>query len=223
MAPAVTAGRDGTAHALAAGQTFTDPAGGVSITTQSVGPDGAVIKVDITGTLPADAGSETVCLDGTPISDPGPTTCGDDGGSPPPVPDVATPPDTGSGVPDVRTDTTTGGAPDGRAGAGGSTTTTTGSSGAGGATTTTTGAGGSGTAGASTGAGGTTAGAGGSSDPTTGAGGSGTAGRNPTDPETPGGCGCRLTGPSNASALPAYALLGLALIGWRRSRDRSAN
>src|SRR5262249_38214313 len=39
MAPTVTSGRDGTAHALAAGQTFTDPGGGVSITTQSVGPD----------------------------------------------------------------------------------------------------------------------------------------------------------------------------------------
>ena len=74
MAASVTGtGTDGTQHALACGQTFTDPGGGVAITTMSVGPEGAVIKVDITGqTTVPDAGTETVCLDGTPISEPGP-------------------------------------------------------------------------------------------------------------------------------------------------------
>jgi len=81
MAPTVTAGTDGPAHALAAGQTFTDPGGGVAITTMSVGPEGAVIKVDITSpTTVPDAGTATVCLDGTPIDAPGPTNCGDDHG-----------------------------------------------------------------------------------------------------------------------------------------------
>jgi MYXO-CTERM domain-containing protein len=217
MAPTVTTGTDGTAHALAAGQTFTDPGGGVAITTLSVGPDGAVIKVDITGaTSVPDAGTETVCLDGTPIAEPGPTNCGDDGGGAPPPVDVVTPPPPApdSGNRDVSTDVR----PD-TAGAGGAAGSTTGTGGS-----TTTGTGGS------TGTGGATAGAGGTST-TTGSGGTSTggdmtggAGTRPR-PETPSGCGCRVVSESDSGAPTGrYALFGLALAGLvrRRARKRAA-
>jgi MYXO-CTERM domain-containing protein len=235
MAPTVTGtGTDGTQHALAAGQTFTDPGGGVAITTMSVGPEGAVIKVDITGaTTVPDAGSETVCLDGTPIEAPGPANCGDDGGGPPPPIDVVTPPpptpDSGGArdaapppTQDVRVDAIgtggTGGATGGTGGTGGATGGGAGSTGTGGATT--------GTGGATTGTGGATTGTGGA---TTGTGGTGTGGdttggtgARPTTPETPAGCGCRT--PSASGNVPAggYAVFGLALAGLLRRRSRKS-
>jgi len=224
MAPTVTTTtRDGTAHALAAGQTFTDPGGGVAITTMSVGPDGAVIKIDITGsTSVADAGTETVCLDGTPIEAPGPTTCGDDGGSPPPPPDVMTPPPPppDSGLPpvaDARADSVgTGGA----AGTGGTGGGGTGGVGAGGTAGGTAGAGtgGTGTAGvAGTGAAGTGGTGTGGGDTT------GGAGTRSTTPETPSGCGCRIAAVNDGDAHAGhYALFGLALAGLARRRGKRA-
>lgn len=233
LAPTVTGtGTDGTQHALVAGQTFTDPGGGVAITTMSVGPEGAVIKVDITAaTTVPDAGTETVCLDGTPIAEPGPPTCGDDGGGPPPPIDVVTPPPP---TPDVRTDTTTGaggtggtggaagtggtgGSAGGTAGAGTGGAGGTGTGGTGTAGTTGTGGTGTGTGGTGTGAGGTGTGTGGSSDPT------GGAGTRPSTPETPSGCGCRIL-PAADENVPAgsYALLGLALAGLVRRRVRKS-
>lgn len=84
MAPEVTSGGgrgfgggDGSAHALAVGQTFTDPAGGVSITTEAVSDATATIRVDIATA----SGEETTCLDDAPFTAPGMATCtGDDGG-----------------------------------------------------------------------------------------------------------------------------------------------
>jgi len=217
MAPTVTTGTDGTAHALAVGQTFTDPGGGVSITTLSAGNDGAMIKVDITGgTSVPDAGSETVCLDGTPIEAPGPATCGDDGGSPPPPVDVITPPaDTGAprdATADGAGTGATGGTGGGTGGAG---TTGTGGTPTGGAagTPTGTGAGGSG---AGTGAGGNGTGTGGSDT-----GGAGGAGARSTTPETPSGCGCRIASQQTTGARSGgIVLFGLALAGLTRRRTR---
>jgi hypothetical protein len=240
MAPSVTTGNDGTAHALALGQTFTDPGGGVAITTMSVGPDGADIKIDITGaTTVPDAGTETVCLDGTPIAAPGPENCGDDGGGAPPPIDVVTPPpvDAGGAIdaarpPDVRTDSTTGtggtGGSGGTGGAGGAGTGGTGTGGTGtggtGGTTTgtggaTTGTGGS-TTGTGTGAGGTGTGTGGDTT-----GGSGTRGTG-TGTDGKSGCGCRLASSEDGNAAHAsrFALFGLALASLvrRRARRRAA-
>jgi MYXO-CTERM domain-containing protein len=71
MAPATTSGTTGPAHGLAAGQTFMDPAGGISITTEAVSATSATIRV----TMETSMGDST-CLDGTPIAAPGPATCG---------------------------------------------------------------------------------------------------------------------------------------------------
>jgi hypothetical protein len=53
---------------LAAGQTFTDPAGGLSITAQSVSETGATIVVHYA----AGSGASPLCLDGTRFTAPGP-------------------------------------------------------------------------------------------------------------------------------------------------------
>jgi MYXO-CTERM domain-containing protein len=100
MAPAITdtgggrggGSRNGTAHSLVAGQTFQDPAGGVSITTEAVTATSATIRVDISGA--AGVGGMTggggaagatpmmapptlaTCLDDTPLIAPGPAECG---------------------------------------------------------------------------------------------------------------------------------------------------
>jgi MYXO-CTERM domain-containing protein len=229
MAPSVTSGTNGAAHALAAGQTFTDPGGGVAITTMSVGPEGAVIKVDITGaTTVPDAGTETVCLDGTPIEAPGPTNCGDDGGGAPPPIDVVTPPPpppTEAGAGDVRRDTPGVGGAAGAAGAGtgGGTGGATGGAagtaagGAGGAAGSTgTGAGGTGTGGTTTGTG-----VGGNGTGTGGSDTTGGAGTRP-EPETPSGCGCRIESNDVRARTGGYALFGLALAGLLRRRTRKA-
>ena len=56
--------------ALAVGQTFTDPAGGVGITATAVTASSATVAVTIEG----GAGDPT-CLDGTTVAPPGPPTC----------------------------------------------------------------------------------------------------------------------------------------------------
>jgi MYXO-CTERM domain-containing protein len=53
------------------GQTFTDPAGGVSFTLTAADNDRATVTVNITG----GSGSPT-CMDGTTFTAPGPSTCG---------------------------------------------------------------------------------------------------------------------------------------------------
>jgi hypothetical protein len=57
-----------------AGETFTDPAGGVSFTVTAMDADKATVTVDITG----GAGDPT-CLDGTTLPGSGPPTCGGGG------------------------------------------------------------------------------------------------------------------------------------------------
>jgi MYXO-CTERM domain-containing protein len=57
---------------LAQGQTFTDPAGGLSITLVSLDASKATIKVDIQG----GAGAAPTCIDGTTLTAPGPESCG---------------------------------------------------------------------------------------------------------------------------------------------------
>jgi MYXO-CTERM domain-containing protein len=70
-----TAGRNAFSDAaLPVGQTFTDPAGGVSFTVQSAGASGATINV----TFSAGSGAAPTCLDGTAFTPPGPgaESCG---------------------------------------------------------------------------------------------------------------------------------------------------
>ncbi len=62
---------------LAQGKTFTDPAGGVSITLQSLDTTKATIKVDIQG----GAGTAPTCIDGMTLTAPGPASCGAGGGN----------------------------------------------------------------------------------------------------------------------------------------------
>jgi MYXO-CTERM domain-containing protein len=196
--PAATAAHDGTDYGLPPGQTFTDPAGGVSITVLSVTADGANIQVDITGPLldGGAPGGQSTCMDGTPITGPGPSTCGDDGGVviPPPIPiDASMPPRDAGG----------GGA--GTTGAGGSDATT--------------GAGGS----AGSGGGTTTAGGTQTTGPTTGTAGSTGTGSGKTSGESQGlqgGCACRASGGEGPSGNRAAwgAALALAIAAARRRK-----
>jgi MYXO-CTERM domain-containing protein len=62
--------------ALAAGQTFNDPAGGLSITNVSADATHAQIQVTV-----ANGTGDPTCLDGTTLMAPGPTSCGGAGGS----------------------------------------------------------------------------------------------------------------------------------------------
>jgi MYXO-CTERM domain-containing protein len=72
MTPETTTFNDA---ALVVGKTFTDPAGGVSITLVSADTTKATVKIDIMG----GTGMPT-CMDGTTISAPGPQSCGQGGG-----------------------------------------------------------------------------------------------------------------------------------------------
>jgi MYXO-CTERM domain-containing protein len=57
---------------LKVGQTFADPAGGVSITLMAVDANKATVKVDIQAT----GGAAPTCIDGTTLAPPGPDNCG---------------------------------------------------------------------------------------------------------------------------------------------------
>jgi hypothetical protein len=72
MNPSTTTFNDA---ALAVGKTFTDPAGGVSITATAVSATSATIDVSITGGT--GTGAAPTCLDGTtfPTPNPGPESC----------------------------------------------------------------------------------------------------------------------------------------------------
>jgi hypothetical protein len=87
MDPATTA-LDG----LRQGQSFTDPAGGVSFRVEAISATSASVKVEIAGGSGAPA-----CLDGTPFTAPGPDTCGN--ASEGPV--VVAPPDAGAAPADA--------------------------------------------------------------------------------------------------------------------------
>jgi MYXO-CTERM domain-containing protein len=189
-------GGNGSGHALALGQTFTDPAGGVSITTEAVSATSATIRVDITTSIPMGgaggasgtggagggvslpAGTIATCLDDKPLLAPGPADCaGNYAGM------SGT---TGSG---------------GMAGGGGMAGTGAASAGMGGL------AGGNQLAGA----GGSTGGAGGNA---------GTANKVLTqEGELDGGCGCRVPGePGSNGEKGAFALLAVAVAALLRRR-----
>jgi MYXO-CTERM domain-containing protein len=225
---AASTATDGTGNGLPVGQTFTDPSGGITITTMSLDQNGASIKVEITGTSTVPGGTgDTVCVDNTPIAEPGPATCGDEGGSPPPPIDASTR-DAGRDSGGSATGGAGGAGAGGRGaggssagggpgaggagpGTGGATTTTTGTAGS---ATTTTGSAGTGvTAGTTS----TTSGTAGSS---TGSTSSGTAGKG--DGDLSSGCACRVGDtPRDAGHARGFALLGIALAGFARRR-RSA-
>jgi MYXO-CTERM domain-containing protein len=206
--------RNGSAHALPVGQTFTDPAGGVSITAQAVSATSATIVVNITpgavtggggsggsgtggaggvggASAPLPPGTVATCLDDTPLLAPGPAECG---GSYAGMGGMAGVGGMAAGAGGMAT-----------AGAGGIT-----AAGSGGAAT-------GGTAGSVP-----SAGSGGMTTP-------GTAGMAGTEPPVvsndeatlDGGCGCRVPGDrsSNGRSAAALALLGLlgAALGRRRA------
>ena len=77
MTPATTGSSGFGDAALAVGSTFTDPAGGVSITVQAVSATQATIKVDV-----ANGTGAPTCLDGAAfvVPGPGPESCGGGGG-----------------------------------------------------------------------------------------------------------------------------------------------
>jgi hypothetical protein len=206
MTPATTGSSGQNDAGLAVGQSFSDPAGGLTITNMAMSNSGATIQVTYT----AGSGDPT-CMDGTPFTAPGPgiescsgTTAGTGG-------------TTGGTAGTTGTGGTTG-----RGGAGGTTGGRGGSGGRGG----TAGTIGAGTAG-TTGAGGTTppAGSGGSISPV-GAGGTtgtaGTSGQDPNDRGVSGGCSCDTA--ASAPQTLAATLLALAAIGltvvMRRPRGR---
>jgi hypothetical protein len=58
-------------NGMTAGQSFTDPAGGVTFSVTSIAAGGAVVSVTLDG-----AGSPNTCMDGAPLTGSGPTTCG---------------------------------------------------------------------------------------------------------------------------------------------------
>jgi hypothetical protein len=196
------------------GQSFTDPAGGATITLTAISATGATITV----TNPNGTGSPT-CIDGTTLAAPGPSACtasAVDGGAPV----------TGAAG---TTGTTTG--VGGTKGTGGTTGTTTGAGGTKGAagssgTIVITGAGGTtGTTGGGAGTTGTSSGAAGSSGPSTGAGGaSSTGGTSGETTNVSGGCACSFESPTAAnSGLTWLSLGGLAsmLMISRRRRKRT--
>ncbi|HZL19242.1 MAG TPA: hypothetical protein VFG23_16020, partial [Polyangia bacterium] len=59
---------------MGAGQTFTDPAGGVSFTLNSVNTTSASVTVTLTG-----GSGANLCADGTTLAGGGPTSCGTGG------------------------------------------------------------------------------------------------------------------------------------------------
>ncbi len=65
---------DTTLNGLGAGQSFTDPAGGVTFTVQAISAASATVNVEIAG----GTGAPT-CLDGTTLTPPGPADCGGGG------------------------------------------------------------------------------------------------------------------------------------------------
>jgi MYXO-CTERM domain-containing protein len=229
MTPTTTGSTGRADSALGVGKTYTDPAGGLSITVQAVSGTQATVNVQI-----ANGVGGPTCLDDTPFTAPGP---GQESCSASP---------TGAG-----------GAPGtGAAGTGGANNTgnagTSGNNNNGGAGSTGSMNGGAGTTGNNNGGAGTTGAAGSGLAPTgvagtsgtpngaagtgalppTGAAGSGAAGgpANPTGSDTPGanpqvdgvvghGCGCETSGPSPGGS--AFALL-LAATAFARARKRRA-
>jgi len=197
MTPSTTGSSGMNDAGLAVGQSFSDPAGGLTITNMAMSNSGATIQVTYT----AGSGDPT-CIDGTPFTPPGPgvETC------------TASAP-TGAG----GTGGTTGAG--GRGGAGGSTSSRGGTTGTGGTMVSGTGGttGGGNTAG-TTGQGGTTSpvGTGGTTGDT------GSGGAAPMDRGVAGGCGCDTAGSSAGSFAATLLVLAAGLLVARRPRERTA-
>jgi hypothetical protein len=214
-----TTGIDG----MVAGDSYTDPAGGVKFTVESVGLEKASVKVE----LAAGSGEvDATCLDNSPLDLAAPTSCEAAGSMPPPPMPT---PDGGAGgrggaggggaggaggrgedAGGARQD---GGVPDARAG------TDAAGPGGGGGATGTGGSGGApgGAAGSPGGATGGASGAAGGTPPPSG----GTAGTGP-GPKLSGGCSCHL-GAARTAAPSGASASGLALVlavGWGLHRRR---
>jgi MYXO-CTERM domain-containing protein len=184
---------------MTVGQTFTDPAGGVSFTLNSADTNSASVTVTITG----GTGNNT-CVDNTTLVGSGPATCGSG-------PDGGTGGGSDAGASGTGGATGTGGAGTGGSGSGGrgmgGATGTGGATGVGGATGAA-GATGAGTGGSVSGAGGSTPGAGGSP------------GEGLTN-NVSGGCACDLGAPAGGTASISHLGLllgGVALLITRRRR-----
>jgi MYXO-CTERM domain-containing protein len=220
MNPATT-----TVDGLAAGGSYTDPAGNIKITVESMDAQKASVKVEITG----GAGGAPMCQDGTPFTGPGPGPESCSAG--PAVPSGAPPSISDGGLPPIGggSDASNNAPRDG----GGMETlggdTARGTGGAGG-----TGGGGIDDPRPTGGSGGTgTGGAGGSSS----TGGSGTAGRggsgqagsgmnasggSTAPPPVVSGCGCRVGDAGQPGGTPvvlAFALAALVIVRRRRTRS----
>ena len=217
MNPATT-----TVDGLAAGGSFTDPAGSIKITVESMDAQKATIKVDIMG-----GSGGPMCADGTSFTGPGPgpESCA----AGPAVPSGAPPSISDGGLPPLGTSDASNNFPrdagmeaappdmgGGAGGAGGSSggiddpKPTGGTSGAGAG-----GAGGN----APAATGGTGAGGRGGSGGQAGSGTSNTGGSKADPPPVVSGCGCRVGDSGQAGGTPALLVLGLvALVGLRRRR-----
>src|SRR5262245_37093092 len=200
MTPATTGGSGFGDAALPVGATFTDPAGGVSITTQAVSATQATIKVDImSGT-----GAPT-CLDGSTfaVPGPGPESCGGGGGA------GARGGGTGSGG---RGGAGGAGGAAGRGGAGGA---------AGRGGTTGTGGGGGGRGGTGGGGAGGTPGVGGEGGESGEDAGSDDGGGMTLRPAS-GGCSCEVGAGTHGGSTGSFALyLAVAIAAVRRGRPRT--
>jgi MYXO-CTERM domain-containing protein len=220
MNPATTA-----VDGLGAGASYTDPAGGVTFSVQSLSATGASIQVTTTGT------TASTCIDTTStLVGSGPTGCGVGSGGGPGIGGA-----TGAGGAGTAGSGTIGaGGTGGRAGAGGQGNggRAGASNGTGGSGASTAGGGPTGTGGGPTGTGGATStGSGGSASPLGGGtgspttpGGSGAAtnaasGNNPA--QVTGGCSCRVASAPASGGAPALGLVALVLVGALRRR-RSA-
>jgi MYXO-CTERM domain-containing protein len=213
---------------LVTGGSFSDPAGGLTITVTAIDSQKATVQVDYPGGT-----GEPTCMDGTALTPPGPVDCigavTPDGGTAP-IPDSG-PTGTGGGGRDGGSGTGGAGRDGGSDAAGG------GRGGASGGPTDGGASGGSGGATSSGGAAGSTAGSGGAitgsagSAPAGGAGGSSVVGSSvgaggSSRPgagagELDGGCSCRVGAPPTSSRSPLAALaagLALSLVTRRRKR-----
>jgi MYXO-CTERM domain-containing protein len=192
MNPATTTFNDA---ALAVGKTFTDPAGGVSITLVSASATKATVQIQITGGSGAPS-----CINGTTVSAPGPQSCGAAAGG---TGGATGAPGTGgaTGTPG------TGGAAGGIGGA-------TGSPGTGGARGAT---GGGGDGGVVTGSDAAApSGPGGASGSPTGAGGDGRGQSSPVS----GGCACDSAGASGSGAPASWGVWAVLALAGAAARPR---
>ena len=217
-------GSIGAQPGMVAGGSFSDPAGGLTVTVTSLDPDKAVIQVDYAG------GTEApTCIDATPIVAPGPAACtgsvvGSDGGVVPPPTGAggAGGGSGGAGVRDAGRDApSAGGAGTAGAASDAGAVVTGGAAGASGADAGAAGSGGGPSQPSTTGSTTVATGAGGS----TGFGGNGSAATTSHAKleDVDAGCACRVGAPRGVDlGRGGWLVLGLgALLPWRRRHRKS--